>query len=41
MEGSGFGLYFAKKIAEQHGGDLVCEAHDGKVVFRFSLPLRK
>jgi signal transduction histidine kinase len=41
MEGSGFGLYFAKKIAEQHEGDLLCDARGGQVVFRFSLPVRK
>jgi signal transduction histidine kinase len=41
IEGSGFGLYFAKKIAQQHGGDLTYEARGGQVVFRFVLPANK
>jgi signal transduction histidine kinase len=40
IEGSGFGLYFAKKIAEQHGGNLTCETEVGKVAFIFELAAR-
>ena len=40
IEGSGFGLYFAKKIAEQHGGTLTCETGAGKVAFVFELAAR-
>jgi signal transduction histidine kinase len=40
IEGSGFGLYFAKKIAEQHRGTLTCESGAGKVAFIFELAAR-
>jgi signal transduction histidine kinase len=41
IEGSGFGLYFAKNIAEQHGGSLTCDTDKNRVLFTFELPARK
>jgi len=40
IEGTGFGLYFAQKIAHQHGGELRCSTPKGRVVFTFSLPAK-
>ena len=40
VEGSGFGLYFAEKIATQHSGTITCDSRDGRVVFRFALPTK-
>jgi signal transduction histidine kinase len=41
IEGSGYGLYFAKKIAEQHHGQLTYSSADNHVIFKFELPARK
>jgi C4-dicarboxylate-specific signal transduction histidine kinase len=37
--GTGFGLYFSKKIAQEHGGDLILYGHDGHPCFELKLPI--
>lgn len=40
VEGSGFGLYIARLIAQRHGGDLTVDSEPGKgSCFRLTLPL--
>lgn len=39
VPGMGLGLYIAREIAKEHGGNIVCESrHGGGSVFRFSIP---
>ena len=39
-EGSGLGLYIARKVIQRHGGDIWFESEDGKgTTFSFSIPI--
>lgn len=39
-DGTGVGLYLAKKVVMEHGGEIIFSSHEGKgSVFGFSLPL--
>ena len=41
-DGTGIGLYLAKKVVDGHGGSLVFESHEGKgSTFGFRLPIKK
>ncbi len=36
--GTGLGLAISHRIATDHGGDLTCESHPGRTIFRMTLP---
>lgn len=40
-EGSGFGLSISKRIAKEHGGDLIFDEHESLTTFILTLPLKK